>query len=78
MQADLRGPEPASFAMAEFFRDNRTNLIPVALAAHFCHWVLTQTSQQQFADGTPWYIYDQQTQRQWLPPGTAFHYPAPD
>ncbi len=78
MQADLREPEPASFAMAEFFRDNRTNLIPVALAARFCHWVLTETSQQQFADGTPWYIYDQQTQGQWLPPGTAFPYPAPD
>ena len=78
MQADLREPDPTGFAMAEFFRDNRTNLIPVALAARFCHWVLTQTSQAQFADGTPWYIYDRQTQRQWLPPGTAFHYPAPD
>lgn len=78
MQADLREPDPVSFAMAEFFRDNRTNLIPVALAARFCHWVLTQTSQPQFAKSTPWYIYDQQTQGQWLPPGTEFHYPAPD
>lgn len=78
MQADLREPDPASFAMAEFFRDNRTNLIPVALAARFCHWVLTQTSSSQFAGGTPWYIYDTQTQGQWLPPGTEFHYPEPD
>ena len=78
MQADLREPDPVTFAMAEFFRDNRTNLIPVALAARFCHWVLTQTSQPQFANGTPWYIYDEQTQGRWLPPGTEFNYPAPD
>jgi NAD(P)-dependent dehydrogenase (short-subunit alcohol dehydrogenase family) len=53
MQADLRRPDPGGFAMAEFFRDNRANLIPVALAARFCLWVLTQTSQRQLTDGSP-------------------------
>jgi NAD(P)-dependent dehydrogenase (short-subunit alcohol dehydrogenase family) len=56
MQSDLRQPDPGGFAMAEFFRDNRANLIPVALAARFCLWVLTQTSQRQLTSGPPWYI----------------------
>ena len=77
MQADLRRPDRGGFAMAEFFRDNRANLIPVALAARFCLWVLTQTSQKQLTDGSPWYIYDQRTQGQWLAPGTEFPYPEP-
>ena len=50
---------------------------PVALAARFCLWVLTQTSQKQLTDGSPWYIYDQRTQGQWLAPGTEFPYPEP-
>lgn len=78
MQADLRRPDPDDFEMAGFFRDNRVNLIPVTLAAHFCLWVLMQTSPAQFADGTPWYIYDRKIQGNWLPPGTEFPYPEPD
>ena len=77
MQADLRRPDRGGFAMAEFFRDNRANIIPVALAARFCLWVLTQTSQKQLTDGSPWYIYYQRTQGQWLEPGTEFPYPEP-
>ena len=77
MQADLRRPDQDSFPMAEFFRGNRSNLIPSALAARFCHWVLTQTPEPQFTSETPWYIYDEQSQRQWLSPGTEFPYPAP-
>lgn len=78
MQADLRRPDPGSFAMAEFFRANRSNLIPPAVAARFCLWVLTLTSQPQFGRSTPWYIYDAEIHDQWLPPGTGFPYPAPD
>ncbi len=78
MQADLRRPDPDDFEMAGFFRDNRVNLIPVTLAAHFCLWVLMQTSPAQFTDGTPWYIYDRKIQGNWLPPGTEFPYPEPD
>ena len=77
MQADLRQPDPGGFAMAQFFRDNRANLIPVALAARFCLWVLTQTSQRQLTSGSPWYIYDERILGQWLPPGTEFPYPEP-
>lgn len=77
MQADLRRPDPGGFAMAEFFRANRSNLIPPELAARFCLWVLTRTSHSQFGRSTPWYIYDEEGQSHWLPPGTEFPYPEP-
>jgi benzil reductase ((S)-benzoin forming) len=77
MQADLRRPDQDSFAMAEFFRGNRANLIPSIVAARFCQWVLTKTSESRFNNGSPWYIYDTENQGQWLPAGTAFPYPEP-
>lgn len=77
MQADLRRPDQDSFPLAEFFRGNRSNLIPSALAARFCHWVLTQTPEPEFSSADPWYIYDDEIRSRWLPPGTAFPYTAP-
>jgi hypothetical protein len=76
MQDDLRRPDQDSFPMAEFFRGNRSNMIPSALAARISDCVRTLTPEPQFTSGTP-DIYDAQFQRQWLLPGTEFPYPAP-
>jgi 3-oxoacyl-[acyl-carrier protein] reductase len=35
MQADLRAPDPSVFTLAEFFRENQPNLIPVEVTVDF-------------------------------------------
>jgi benzil reductase ((S)-benzoin forming) len=77
MQADLREPDPEEFPLASFFRGNRANLIPAAVAAQFCYWVLTQTTPETFNRAEPWFIYDRAEQTRWLAEGTAFAYTAP-
>ncbi len=77
MQADLREPDPAEFTLASFFRGNRANLIPAAVAAQFCFWVLTQTTTEAFNRSEPWFIYDRTDQPRWLPEGVEFPYTEP-
>jgi NAD(P)-dependent dehydrogenase (short-subunit alcohol dehydrogenase family) len=77
MQADLRAPDPSVFGLAEFFRQNERNLIPVELAVDFLTWVLTETSDAEYPRESDWYIYDQSLHSRWLPPGRSFTYPEP-
>lgn len=78
MQAELRTPDPSTFALGAFFRSNIVNLIPIEIAARFVHWVLTGTSDNDFAREDDWFIYDQPTEPQWLAPGQSFTYQNPD
>ncbi|MDQ1308109.1 MAG: hypothetical protein QG671_3943 [Actinomycetota bacterium] len=78
MQQELRSPNPADFALAEFFRANVVNLIPVDVAARFLHWILTATTDEDFAREDDWFIYDEPVEPEWLPPGEEFRYPNPD
>ena len=48
MQADLRAPDPSVFALAEFFRENEHNLIPVEVAVEFLTWLLTETTDAEY------------------------------
>src|SRR5262245_38984098 len=77
MQADLRAPDPSVFALAEFFRENEPNLVPVAVAVDFLTWVLTETTDAEFPRASDWYIYDPSLHSRWLPPGREFTYPEP-
>ena len=77
MQADLRAPDPSVFALAEFFRENEPNLIPVELAVDFLTWVLTETADAEYPRESDWYIYDPSLHSRWLPPGREFSYPEP-
>jgi benzil reductase ((S)-benzoin forming) len=77
MQGDLRAPDPSVFALAEFFRENETNLIPVEVAVDFLTWVLTETSDAEYPCETDWYIYDPSLHSRWLPRGRDFTYPEP-
>ncbi len=77
MQADLRAPDPADFALAGFFRQNQANLIPTPLAVAFIRWVLLHTPFEAFAREEPWYVYDATLQPQWLPQGVVFDCPEP-
>lgn len=77
MQADLRNPDPDEFPLASFFRGNHANLIPAAIAAQFCNWVLTQTTPEEFNRPEPWFIYDRADQPRWLTEGSAFDYTEP-
>jgi NAD(P)-dependent dehydrogenase (short-subunit alcohol dehydrogenase family) len=77
MQADLRAPDPSVFALAEFFRENEPNLIPVGLAVDFLTWVLTETADDEYPRESDWYIYDASLHSRWLPPGREFSYPEP-
>ena len=58
MQADLRAPDRAEFALAEFFRENEPNLIPVDVAVDFLTWLLTETADDEYPRESDWYIYD--------------------
>jgi len=77
MQADLRAPDPAAFALADFFRVNQSNLIPAPLAVAFIRWVLLHTPFEAYGREAPWYEYDATLQPQWLPEGTTFNFPEP-
>lgn len=77
MQADLRAPDPSVFALAEFFRDNEPNLIPVEVAVDFLTWLLTETADAEYPREADWYIYDVSLHSRWLPPGREFTYPEP-
>ena len=77
MQADLRAPDPAAFALADFFRVNQSNLIPAPLAVAFIRWVLLHTPFEAYGREAPWYVYDATLQPQWLPEGTTFNFPEP-
>lgn len=44
MQADLRAPDPSVFTLAEFFRENEPNLIPVEVAVDFLTWARVHLS----------------------------------
>jgi NAD(P)-dependent dehydrogenase (short-subunit alcohol dehydrogenase family) len=77
MQADLRAPDPSVFTLAEFFRENQPNLIPVEVAVDFLTWVLTETTDAEYPRESDWYIYDQSLHSRWLPPGREFSYPEP-
>jgi NAD(P)-dependent dehydrogenase (short-subunit alcohol dehydrogenase family) len=77
MQADLRAPDPSVFALAEFFRDNQPNLIPVQVAADFLIWLLTETADAEYPRESDWYIYDPSLHSRWLPAGCKFSYPEP-
>ena len=77
MQADLRAPDPNVFALAEFFRENEPNLIPVEVAVDFLTWLLTETSDAEYPRESDWYIYDPSLHARWLPPGREFSYPEP-
>lgn len=77
MQADLRVPDPGDFELAAFFRSNRPNLIPTAVAVEFIAWVLLNTPVAAFGREEPWFIYDANDQPHWLPKGVAFNYPKP-
>jgi NAD(P)-dependent dehydrogenase (short-subunit alcohol dehydrogenase family) len=77
MQADLRTPDPAVFALAEFFRENQPNLIPVEVAVDFLTWLLTETADAEYSRESEWYIYDPSLHARWLPPGREFSYPEP-
>ena len=77
MQADLRAPDPSAFALAEFFRENERNLIPVEVAVDFLTWVLTETTDAEYPRERDWYIYDPELHPRWLPPGREFTYPEP-
>ncbi len=78
MQQELRAPSPDDFALADFFRANVVNLIPVEVAARFLYWILTVSSDAEFAREDDWFIYDQPVAPAWLPPGERFDYPNPD
>ena len=58
--------------MESILRDNRTNLIPVEVAARFCHWVLTRTTAVALNRAQPWCIYDHEHQPLWLAEGAIF------
>ena len=77
MQADLREPDPATFELATFFRENARNLIPVEVAVEFLDWILTGTSDDEFPREDDWFIYDESLHARWLPAGRAFTYPPP-
>jgi NAD(P)-dependent dehydrogenase (short-subunit alcohol dehydrogenase family) len=77
MQADLRAPDPGVFALAEFFRENEHNLIPVEVAVDFLTWLLTEITDAEYPRASEWYIYDQSLHPRWLPPGRDFTYPEP-
>ncbi|HEY3945233.1 MAG TPA: SDR family oxidoreductase [Solirubrobacteraceae bacterium] len=77
MQADLRAPDPSVFALAEFFRQNEPNLIPVEVAVDFLTWVLAETADAEYPRESDWYIYDPSLHSRWLPPGREFSYPEP-
>jgi benzil reductase ((S)-benzoin forming) len=77
MQANLRAPDPNEFALAEFFRENRPNLIPVGVAVDFLTWVLAETTDAEYPRESDWYIYDSALYSRWLPPGRKFTYPEP-
>jgi NAD(P)-dependent dehydrogenase (short-subunit alcohol dehydrogenase family) len=77
MQADLRAPDPSVFALAEFFRENEPNLIPVEVAVDFLTWLLTETADAEYPREGEWYIYDPSLHSRWLPPGREFTYPEP-
>jgi NAD(P)-dependent dehydrogenase (short-subunit alcohol dehydrogenase family) len=77
MQADLRSPDPSVFALAEFFRENERNLIPVEVAVDFLTWLLTETTDAEYPRESDWYIYDPSLHSRWLPPGREFSYPEP-
>jgi 3-oxoacyl-[acyl-carrier protein] reductase len=77
MQADLRAPDPSVFALAEFFRQNEPNLIPVEVAVDFLTWLLTETPDAEYPREADWYIYDASLHSRWLPPGREFTYPEP-
>ncbi len=78
MQADLRAPDPSVFVLANFFRENAVNLIPVEVAARFLYWILTATDDADFARDDDWFIYDQPAEPTWLAPRERFDYPNPD
>jgi benzil reductase ((S)-benzoin forming) len=77
MQADLRAPDPSVFALAEFFRENEHNLIPVEVAVDFLTWLLTETTDAEFPRASDWYIYDPSLHSRWLASGREFTYPEP-
>jgi NAD(P)-dependent dehydrogenase (short-subunit alcohol dehydrogenase family) len=77
MQSDLRRPDPSVFALAEFFRENEPNLIPVEVAVDFLSWLLTETADAEYSRESDWYIYDPSLHARWLPPGREFSYPEP-
>jgi benzil reductase ((S)-benzoin forming) len=77
MQADLRAPDPSVFGLAEFFRENKPNLIPVEVAVDFLTWLLTETADTEYPRESGWYIYDPSLHSRWLPPGREFSYPEP-
>jgi NAD(P)-dependent dehydrogenase (short-subunit alcohol dehydrogenase family) len=77
MQADLRAPDPSVFALAEFFRENESNLIPVEVAVDFLTWLLTETTDAEYPREADWYIYDVSLHPRWLPPEREFTYPEP-
>jgi NAD(P)-dependent dehydrogenase (short-subunit alcohol dehydrogenase family) len=77
MQADLRAPDPSVFALAQFFRENEPNLIPVGVAVDFLTWLLTETTDAEYPRESDWYIYDPSLHSRWLPPGREFTYPEP-
>ena len=77
MQADLRAPDPSLFALAEFFRENKPNLIPVEVAVDFLAWLLTETADAEYSRESDWYIYDVSLHSRWLPLGREFPYPEP-
>jgi NAD(P)-dependent dehydrogenase (short-subunit alcohol dehydrogenase family) len=77
MQADLRAPDPSVFALAEFFRENEANLIPVEVAVDFLTWLLTETTDAEYPRESDWYIYDSSLHSRWLPRGREFSYPKP-
>lgn len=54
MQADLRAPDPSVFALAEFFRENEPNLIPVEVAVDFLTWLLTETADAEYPRESDW------------------------
>jgi NAD(P)-dependent dehydrogenase (short-subunit alcohol dehydrogenase family) len=77
MQADLRAPDPSMFSLAEFFRENEPNLIPVEVAVDFLTWLLIETADGEYPRESDWYIYDPSLHSRWLPPGREFSYPEP-
>jgi benzil reductase ((S)-benzoin forming) len=77
MQADLRAPDPSLFALAQFFRENKPNLIPVEVAVDFLTWLLIETTDAEYPRESDWYIYDPSLHSRWLPPGREFTYPEP-
>jgi NAD(P)-dependent dehydrogenase (short-subunit alcohol dehydrogenase family) len=77
MQADLPAPDPAAFALADFFGANQSNLIPAPLAVAFLRWVLLHTPLEDYGREEPWYVVDATLQPLWLPEGTTLAYPEP-